>query len=367
MRLATFALLAFAPLAWAEVKEEAFGKMPDGKEVKAFTITNKNGMKAKVITYGAILTELHVPDKDGKLADVVLGFDNLEGYLKGHPYFGANVGRCANRVANAEFTLDDKKYTLAKNSGKHSLHGGKEGFDKKLWEAEIVEGEDPAVKFSYTSPDGEEGYPGELKVSVQYTLTADNELKLHFEAKTDKATLCSLAHHSYFNLAGHDAGSILKHTLKLEAAKYTPTDETLIPTGKIEPVEGTPFDFTTATEIGSRIKDLKGDAKGYDVNYAVGEHDGPALVATVVEPASGRKLEVYTSEPGLQFYTGNHLDGKLVGKGKAKYDKHGAFCLEAQYFPDAIHHVGEEGWYNPVITPEQFYFQDTIYKFSVQR
>jgi aldose 1-epimerase len=330
---AALLLLALAPFASAQVTEAPFGKMPNGKAVTLYTLKNKNGMTAKVMTYGAILTELHVPDKNGKYDDVVMGFDTLDGYLKGHPYFGANVGRCANRIANGEFKLDDKTYKLTRKDGdKHHLHGGKEGFDKKLWAAEIeTESTNPSVTFRYTSPDGEEGYPGELKVSLTYTLTADNQLKLHFEAESDAPTVCGLAHHSYFNLAGHGAGDILKHKLQVNAEKYTPADETLIPTGKIEPVK---------------------------------DDDGPVQVAVVTEPVSGRKMEILTTEPGLQFYTGNFLDGKLVGKGGAVYKQHGAFCLEPQYFPDAINKLGKDGWYSPVIRPGDFYYQDTVFKFS---
>lgn len=367
---AALLLLVLAPFASAQVTEAPFGKLPNGKAVTLYTLKNKNGMIAKVMTYGAILTELHVPDKNGKYEDVVMGFDTLEGYLKGHPYFGANVGRCANRIANGEFKLDGKKYTLAKNNdNKHHLHGGKEGFDKKLWTGSIeTESSNPSVKFSYTSPDGEEGYPGELSVSVTYTLTADNQLKLHFEAETDAPTVCGLAHHSYFNLAGHGAGDILKHKLQVNAENYTPADDTLIPTGKIEPVKGTPYDFTKPTEIGSRIKDVKGTPPGYDMNFSTGEHDdGPVQVAIVTEPVSGRKMEILTTEPGLQFYTGNFLDGKLVGKGGAVYKQHGAFCLEPQYFPDAINKLGKDGWYSPVIKPGDRYFQDTVFKFSAMK
>lgn len=367
MRLAILALFGFVSVSAAQVTKSDFGKMPDGKVVTLYTLKNKHGMVAKVTTYGAILTELHVPDKDGKLADVVMGFDNLDDYLKGHPYFGSNVGRCANRIAKGEFTLEGKKYTLAKNNNdKHHLHGGKEGFDKKLWTGKIIDDAlDPTVKFSYTSPDGEEGYPGELKASVSYTLTDDNELKLHFEATANATTVCSLAHHSYFNLAGHGSGDILKHKLEIKAQNYTPTNDELIPTGKLELVAGTLFDFRKPTEIGARIKENKGTPVGYDVNFDVGEHDdGPAVVAVVTEPKSGRKMEILSTEPGLQFYSGNFLDGKLIGKDKAVYNQYGAFCLEPQYFPNAVN-VG--GWYSPVIKPGQQYYQDTIFKFSIEK
>lgn len=369
MRLAMLALIVLTPVAYAEVKEETYGKLADGREVKIYTLTNRNGMKAKIISYGAILTELHVPDKDGKLADVVLGFDKLEDYVKPHPYFGANVGRVANRIGGGEFMLDGKKYKLAKNNNdKHHLHGGKEGFDKKLWTAEIVEGDSDSVKFEYISKDGEEGYPGELEVSLTYTLTPDNRLKLRYEATTDAPTIVNLAHHSYFNLSGHDKGDILKHKLQVNAKSYTPTNDDLIPTGKIEPVAGTPYDFTEPKEIGARIKELKREPGGYDVNFDVGVHEGePAHIATVSDPTSGRIMEVYSTEPGLQFYTGNYLDGKNIGKGGAVYKKHAGFCLEPQYFPDAINKLGTDGWYSPIIRPGEQYYQDTIFKFTVQK
>ncbi len=349
-------------------EQEPFGKAADGSPVTRYTLVNRNGVVLKCIDQGGIVTELHVPDKDGKLADVVLGFDKLADYEKPNPYFGANVGRCANRVANSAFTLDGKEYKLAANNGTHSLHGGKVGFDKKVWKSEAsMTAAGPGVTFTYTSKDGEEGYPGALSVTIGYTLTDANELVIEFRATTNKATVCNLAHHSYFNLAGHNSGDILGHEVKLAAANYTPVDETLIPTGKIAPVAGTPLDFTTAKPIGKDLKAVGGTPVGYDHNFVLDPATSGKPAATVTDPKSGRVLEVFTTEPGLQFYTGNFLDGTNVGKGGAVYKQHGAFCLEAQKFPDAIHKVGAEGWASPVLKPGETYKQTTTYKFGVAR
>ena len=367
MRLAAFAVILTAPFAGADVKEEPFGKLPDGREVKAYTLTNKNGMKAKIISYGAILAELHVPDKNGKTVDVVHGFDTLDGYLKGHPYFGANVGRCANRIADGKFSLDGRDYTLATNNGKHHLHGGKEGFDKKLWKATIIQGVIPTVAFAYVSPDGEEGYPGTLTLGVGYTLSPENHLAIACHATTDKATPCNIAHHSYFNLAGNTSGQdILKHKLKIDAANYTPTDANLITTGKIAPVAGTPFDFTKSTAIGDRIKQVPGEPTGYDLNYVLDKPGIERPSVTVKDETSGRILEVSTTEPGVQFYTGNFLDGKTIGKGGTAYKQYSAFCLEPQKFPDAINKAGVKEWPSPVLKPGDVYKQTTVYTFRAE-
>jgi aldose 1-epimerase len=350
----------------AGVQKMAFGKTSDGAAIDLYVLTNNKGMTAKVMTYGTILTELDVPDKTGKAVDVVLGFDNLKGYLDGHPFFGANAGRVANRIAKGKFTLDGKQYTLAINNPPNTLHGGNKGFDKVVWKAEIVPAKDgQAVKFTYTSPDGEEGYPGTLNASVTYTLTDANELRLDYSATTDKATPVNLAHHSYFNLAGAGAGDILGHEVTFNAEKYTPTDQTLIPTGKIESVKGTPLDFTTPTTIGKRIGELKGAPGGYDHNFVLngGDGKGPHLAAKVREAKSGRVLEVFTTEPGLQFYTGNFLDGTLKGKGGVLYKKHYGFCLEAQHFPDSVNHPE---FPSTILKPGQTYSQTTIYKFSAE-
>jgi aldose 1-epimerase len=360
--------------------EEKYGRMPDTKDkagktvrgpnVTQYTLTNRNNVVVKCIEYGAIITEIRVPDKDGKFADVALGFDTLDGYLKGHPYFGANAGRCANRIAKGKFTLDGKEYTLATNNGPNHLHGGKEGFDKKYWKGEPFMGATgPGVKFTYTSPDGEEGYPGRLSVTLSYTLTDNNELVIDFRATTDKTTVCNLAHHSYFNLAGHNAGDILGHEAEFAAKNITPADDTLIPTGKIEPVANTPFDFTTKKAIGKDLKAAGGKPVGYDLNYVLdkGQTERAEFAARVTEPKSGRVLEVFTTEPGLQFYTGNFLDGTNTGKGNAVYKQYNGFCLEPQKFPDSVNKPEWKEKSNPVLKPGEIYKQTTIYKFTVAK
>jgi aldose 1-epimerase len=351
---------------------EPFGQLPDGTKITRYTLTNKNGMTVKVTTYGGIVTDIVVPDKDGKKADVALGFDDLAGYLKGHPFFGANAGRSANRIAKGKFTLDGKEYTLATNNPPNHLHGGKEGFDKKVWKAEPFRtAAGPGVKFTYSSPDGEEGYPGKLDVTTTYVLNDANELSVNFQATADKPTLCNLAHHSYFNLAGHNSGDILGHIAQIFAKNYTPTDDTLIPTGKIEPVAGTPFDFTTPKPIGQDLKQAGGSppAVGYDLNYVLdkGTTAKPELAARVTEPKSGRVLEVLTTEPGLQFYTGNFLDGSNVGKGGAKYAQYNGFCLEAQKFPDSVNKPEWKDKSNPVLRPGEKYNTTTVYRFTTAK
>jgi aldose 1-epimerase len=363
-------LLAALPVLAAEdkkmpgVQKSPFGTTADGTPVDLYTLTNGKGMTAKVITYGALLTELDVPDKDGKMADVVLGFDDLKGYLAGHPYFGATVGRVGNRIAKGKFTLDGKEYKLATNNGPNSLHGGNRGFDKVVWKASVVSmGPEPSVRFTYKSPDGEEGYPGTLEAAVTYTLTADNAVRLTYEATTDKPTPVNLTNHSYFNLAGHASGDIMGHELTLDADKYTPTDATLIPTGKIESVKGTPLDFTMPTLIGKRIGDLKGEPGGYDHNFVLSPRKELARAAVVREPKSGRIMEVLTTEPGIQFYTGNFLDGSNKGKGGAVYKKNQAFCLETQHFPDSVNHPE---FPSTILTPGKVYKSETVYRFSAK-
>jgi len=349
----------------ASVEKKAFGKTPDGQQVDLYTLTNTAGMTAKIMTYGAILTELDVPDRDGKPADVVLGFDNLKDYLAGHPYFGATVGRVANRVAKGKFTLDGKEYKLAVNNGPNALHGGLKGFDKVVWQAVPVTTPNGAgVRFTYTSKDGEEGYPGNLTAMVLYTLTNENALRLDYTAKTDKATPVNLTNHSYFNLAGANAGDILSHELTLFADRYTPVDDTLIPTGEIKPVKGTPLDFTKPTRIGERIDQLAGEPGGYDHNFVLnGAGKKLALAARVHEAKSGRTMEMWTTEPGVQFYTGNFLDGKQTGRGGVVYKKHGGFCLEAQHFPDSVNHAN---FPTMILQPRETYRQTTVYKFSAK-
>jgi aldose 1-epimerase len=344
-----------------------FGKTKDGKEVDLYVLTNKNGVTVKIMTLGAAITEWWVPDKDGKLADVTLGYDDVKGYeSKGNPFFGCIVGRVANRIAKGRFTLDGTEYKLAINNKPNSLHGGNKGFDKKVWKCANKGGGENAsfVQFSCTSPDGEEGYPGKLDTTVTYYLTADNALSIVYKAETDKATPVNLTNHAYFNLVGHNTGDILGHEVTIKAKKYTPTDDTLIPTGKIEPVKGTPFDFTRPTTIGKRIDQIKSDPVGYDLNYVVDGGDQKIPLAAIVrEPKSGRVLEVRTTEPGIQFYTGNFLDGTVKGKGGAVYKKHAGFCLEAQHYPDAIN---QKDFPSIVLKPGKTYRQTTVYKFSAK-
>jgi aldose 1-epimerase len=350
----------------AKVEKRPFGKTPDGTPIDLYVLTNAKGMTAKIMTYGALLTELNVPDRDGKFADVVLGFDNLEGYIAGHPYFGATVGRVANRIAKGKFTLDGKEYKLATNNGPNALHGGVKGFDKVVWKGEQFAASTgvPAVSFQYVSKDGEEGYPGTLTVTVLYTLSDNNELTIEYLAKTDKATPVNLTNHSYFNLAGQGSGDILAQELQLAASQYTPTDETLIPTGDIKSVVGTPLDFTKSTAIGKHIGEIKADPVGYDHNFVLGQKPGElALAARVKDPKSGRIMEVRTTEPGIQFYTGNFLDGTNKGKGGAVYKKHAAFCLETQHFPDS---VNQPKFPSVILKPGEKYSSTTVYAFSAK-
>ena len=339
-----------------------FGVTPEGTPVDFYVLTN-GWMTVKVITYGAIVTEMHVPDRNGVTADVVLGFDDMEGYLTSQPYFGATVGRVANRIAAGRFTLDGQDYNLAVNNGPNSLHGGLKGFDKVVWKAEesSVPG-GAAVRLTYLSKDGEEGYPGNLSVSVTYTLTAENALRIDYAGSTDKPTPVNLTNHSYFNLAGPDSGTILGHELLLSADFYTPVDETLIPTGELRSVVGTPLDFTNPTAIGSRIDQIAGEPGGYDHNFVLREGNrGKGAAAIVRDPRSGRTMEVFTTEPGLQLYTANFLDGTIQGKLGMNYIKRNAFCLEAQHFPDSVHHAN---FPSIILRPGSLYSQTTIYRFS---
>ena len=339
---------------------ESFGRLPAGEAVEQYVLTSAGGAVAKVMTYGATLTQLHVLDKKGQSANVVLGFDNLQQYLAGHPYLGSTVGRVANRIANGTFSLDGVTYTLARNdNGIHHLHGGRKGFDKVLWKAELAATKrEVGVKFTYFSPDGEEGYPGNLDATVIYTLTDTNELKIEYSATTDKPTPVNLTNHSYFNLVGAGRGDILDHELMIVADRYTPADETLIPTGQIAAVRGTPMDFTAPTVIGLRIAQVPG---GYDVNYVLNSGGGKlALAARVRDPKSGRVMEVLTTEPGLQLYTGNFLDGSLTGLG-GTYRKHYGFCLETQHFPDS---VNKPQWPTMILRPGQRYSHVTVQKFT---
>jgi aldose 1-epimerase len=347
------------------VKQETWGKTAEGTPVERFTLTNANNVTVRIMTLGGIITEWHVPDRQGKLADVALGFDDLKGYLGGHPYFGCITGRYANRIAKGRFTLDGTDYKLATNNGPNHLHGGVKGLDKVVWNGKAGAGKDgPSVILTYTSPDGDEGYPGALTMTVTYTLTADNSVKIEYEATTDKPTPVNLTNHAYFNLSGKQGSTILDHELMLAADRYTPTDDTLIPTGKIEPVEGTVFDFRKATPIGKSIKQIKSDPVGYDLNYVLNSGGGKiARAAIVYEPGSGRLMEMFTTEPGVQFYSGNFLDGTLAGKGGAKYVQYSGFCLEAQHFPDS---PNKKEFPPVILKPGQTYRQTTVYKFSTK-
>jgi len=345
------------------VEETAYGKLPDGRQVRLFTLTNSKGLRARLTDYGAITVSLEVPDADGNLADVTLGYDTLEGWLGSTSYFGATVGRYANRIAKGKFTLDGKTYTLATNNGENHLHGGVKGFDKRLWNAETVETAGAVgVKFTYLSKDGEEGYPGNLQVTALYTLTDSNQYKVEFSATTDKTTIVNLAHHTYWNLGGPAAGDILGHELMLAADKYTPVDAGLIPTGELKDVKGTPMDFTTPTTIGARIAQVEG---GYDHNFVLRDYDGKTvrLAARVVEPKSGRVMEIHTDQPGIQFYSGNFLDGSVTGKGGVVYKKHGGFCLETQHYPDS---PNKPDFPSVVLKPGETYKHIMIHTFSTK-
>jgi len=344
--------------------EKIFGHMPDGAPVRIYWLKNRNGVVVKVAEYGAIITEIHAPDRDGKDGDVVLGFDNLDRYLKGHPFFGAIAGRVANRIANGRFTLDGKEYTLAKNNGPNHLHGGLKGFDKKLWKSKArpAGAHSVAVEMSCFSPDGEEGYPGNLTLTVVYTLTDRNELRIDYKATTDKATPVNFTNHSYFNLAG--SGDILGHELWLNADNYTPTDEGLIPTGEIKSVKGTSLDFTKPTTIGARFNQTGLKPAGYDHNFVLnGGGKSLTLAARVYEPKSGRVMEVRTTEPGVQLYTANGLDGSITGVGGVKYPRHGGFCLETQHFPDSIN---KPNFPSVVLRRGNTFKSTTIYTLSVK-
>lgn len=346
------------------IKTESFGQTPDGQAVDLVTMTNPDGIEMRVITFGGIIVSMKTPDRDGKLGDIVLGFDKLDGYTKEHPYFGAIIGRYGNRIGAGKFTLDGVEYELAVNNGPNHLHGGIKGFDKVVWKIDQTkaEGDEAILKLSYLSKDGEEGYPGNLKCVVTYTLTADNQLKMHYEATTDKATVLNLTNHSYWNLAGQGTGDILGHELMLNADRFTPVDEGLIPTGELRSVEGTPMDFTEPKTIGSRIKQV--DIGGYDHNFVLNGKTGVMkLCAKVYEPKSGRTMEIHTTEPGVQFYTGNFLDGTLTGKGGKIYQKHYAFCLETQHFPDS---PNKPDFPSVVLRPGEKYDIATVHKFAAK-
>lgn len=349
-----------------KMTRQPFGKTPAGEEVHLYTLNNSKGVEVAITTYGGIVVSLKVPDRAGQLADVVLGFDSLDGYLKGHPYFGAIIGRYGNRIAKGRFTLGGVQYKLAQNNGENHLHGGIQGFDKAVWQAkEVTAAEGPGLELSYVSKDGEEGYPGNLSVTVTYTLTEDNELKIDYTATTDQPTVLNLTNHSYFNLAGQGEGDILAHQVVINAGRFTPVDAGLIPTGALRSVEGTPFDFLQPHAIGERINAPDEQLKlggGYDHNFVLDGQPGTLRpAARVAEPASGRVLEVLTTEPGIQFYTGNFLDGTLRGKAAKLYQHRYGFCLETQHFPDS---PNKPDFPSTVLKPGERYQTTTVYRFS---
>lgn len=349
------------------VTRSPFGRTPDGSAVERFRLANASGMEVELIGYGGAVVSLRVPDRHGRLADVVLGFDSLEGYLGCAHYFGAIVGRYANRIARGRFTLDGRSFVLATNDGPNHLHGGRRGFDKVVWNAEPFERPDGSgVAFSYTSPDGEEGYPGNLAARVRYTLTGRDELVFECRATTDAPTPVNLTQHNYYNLADDDGGNVLGHELTIHAEAYTPVDATLIPTGGLAPVDGTPFDFRRPTPIGARIDredDQLAYGKGYDHNFVLDRpREGLVTAARVVEPRSDRALEIATTEPGLHFYSGNHLDGDVVGKSGRSHLPRDGFCLETQHYPDS---PNQPSFPSPILRPGQEYRSRTVFAFSV--
>ncbi|MGB9604943.1 MAG: aldose epimerase family protein [Bryobacteraceae bacterium] len=349
-----------------KVTRQPFGKTPDGTPVELFTLSNSKGVRIAITNYGGIIVSLFAPDRNGNPGDIVLGFDNLEDYLKGHPYFGAIIGRYGNRIARGRFTLDGAEYKLAQNNGENHLHGGLVGFDKKVWKArDYADADGQHLELRYTSPDGEEGYPGNLDVTVTYTLNEQNQLRIDYFATTDKPTIVNLTNHSYFNLACE--GDILGHILRLNADHFTPVDAGLIPTGELRSVKGTPFDFTQPTPIGARIEQDDEQlrfGRGYDHNFVLRGGGGSlAEAAEVYEPKTGRVLRVLTTEPGVQFYTGNFLDGTLRGKYGRIYHRRSGFCLETQHFPDS---PNQPQFPSVVLRPGQSYRSTSIYEFSAR-
>ena len=345
------------------VTREAFGNAA-GAPVEVFTLTNARGVEIRAMTYGAIIASIRVPDRKGVMADVALGFDALQGYLGEHPYFGAIVGRYGNRIGNARFSLNGTTYKLAANNGPNHLHGGVRGFDKYVWAAELMSGV-TGVAFTRVSADGEEGYPGRLQVRVSYLLTDANELEIEYQATTDKATPVNLTQHTYFNLAGQGAGTILDHDVMINADRFTPVGESLIPSGVLAPVDGTPMDFRKPMKVGARI-DASNEqitfGRGYDHNWVLNRTgDGLQLAARVVEPVSGRTLEVSTTEPGVQFYTGNFLDGTVKGKGGVAYPRRSGLCLETQHFPDS---PNQPSFPTTILQPGSTYRSKTVWKFG---
>jgi aldose 1-epimerase len=345
------------------VSKSPFGNLPDGTQVDLYTLKNAHSVTVKIMTYGGIITSLQTPDRQGKPGEIQLGFDSLDEYLKGHPYFGALCGRVANRIAGGRFAIDGKSYQLATNNGPNHLHGGEKGFDKVVWKGRPIEKEDRVgVELTHLSPDGDEGYPGNLSVTVVYMLDDKNELTIDYTARTDKATPINLTNHTYWNLADAGKGDVLGHRLRLNADRYLPVDETMIPTGELEKVQGTPMDFTKEASLGSRIDQLGGDPGGYDHCYVLDKQpgEGLSLAARLTDPKSGRVLEVFTTEPAIQLYTGNFLDGTLTSRG-ATFGKRHAVCLETQHYPDSIN---QPKFPTTLLKPGQTYRQTTVYRFS---
>jgi aldose 1-epimerase len=351
-------------------EKKAWGDLPSGEQIFLYTLRNAKGIEAQITNFGGRVVTLRTPDRRGKLDDIVLGFDDLQSYVNKNPFFGALVGRYANRIANGEFSIDGKPFHLAKNNGTNALHGGLKGFDKVAWQASGTHNEQgPALKLTYVSKEGEEGYPGTLTVHATYTLADDNELQLEFEATTDRVTVLNLTNHSYFDLTGTFSGNILDHEVTINADRFTPVNANLIPTGELRSVYGTPFDFTQATRIGARIDE--GDqqlkyGKGYDHNFVIdrtGSSSGLVIAARVTEPKSGRVLEVLTTQPGMQFYTGNHLEGDTVGKGSVAYGFRHGFCLETQHFPDS---PNQPNFPSTRLNPGQEYRETTVFRFSTE-
>lgn len=350
------------------IEKTAFGSLPDGRIVDLYTLRNAQGMEIKISTWGGTIVSWTAPDRSGKYEDITLGCDSLSSYLRGTPFFGAIIGRYGNRIAKGKFTLDNATYSLATNNIGNSLHGGLKGFDKVLWTVVPVESKEPALKLTYTAKDGEEGYPGNLTTTVVYTLQKDNALQIEYEATTDKATVVNLTNHAYFNLSGAGRGNILNHELLLNAPAYLPVDSTLIPTGELRPVAGTVFDFTKSTPIGSRVD----EAADLQIKYGLGyDHcwglaDSSKVLhpaATLFEPLSGRVMEVMTTEPAIQFYCGNFLDGTVIGKNGVVYQHRTGLCLETQHYPDSPNHPT---FPSTVLRPGEIYHSTTVYRFSVR-
>jgi aldose 1-epimerase len=354
-----------APVQVPGVTSHPFGETPRREPVTLYTLTNKNGMSVSIMNYGATIVDIMAPDRNGKLADVVLGFDHLTPYLHQTAYLGATIGRYANRIAKGTFELDHTTYHLPINNGPNSLHGGLRGFDKHVWKEEAVDSDNPAVRFSLLSPDGDEGYPGNLFASVTFTLNDDNQLRIDYRATTDKKTIINLTNHSYFNLAGAGNGLILDQVATIYADKFLPADANLLPTGEIKDAAGTPWDFQNPTPIGTHLKETASDPIGYDTAYVLkkGFFSDWALAAEVSDPKSGRTVKVYTDQPAIQFYTGNFLDGSIVGRGGKRYAQHSAFCLETEHYPDAPNH---DDFPSTVLQPGDTYKTSTVYEFGVK-